>query len=58
MGHHYDDRYRGEQYRGERRSGRDRGFVERAGDEVRSWFGDEDAERRRRMDERDRKSVV
>lgn len=34
----------------------DRGFFARAGDEVRSWFGDEDAERRReydsRMDER------
>jgi hypothetical protein len=30
----------------------DRGFFERAGDEVRSWFGDEEAERRRRMDER------
>jgi hypothetical protein len=30
----------------------DRGFFDRAGDEVRSWFGDEDAERRRRMDER------
>ena len=34
----------------------DRGFLARAGDEVRSWFGDEDAERRReydsRMDER------
>ncbi|UAK24093.1 DUF2171 domain-containing protein [Sphingomonas nostoxanthinifaciens] len=30
----------------------DRGFVDRAGDEVRSWFGDEDAERRRREDER------
>ncbi|HYH37032.1 MAG TPA: BON domain-containing protein [Azospirillum sp.] len=29
----------------------DRGFMERAGDEVASWFGDEDAERRRRMDE-------
>lgn len=29
----------------------DRGFLERTGDEVRSWFGDEDAERRRRMDE-------
>ncbi len=28
----------------------DRGFFERAGDEVASWFGDEDAERRRRMD--------
>ena len=31
----------------------DRGFFDRAGDEVRSWFGDEDAERRRRQDERD-----
>jgi len=35
---------------------RDRGFFDRAGDEVRSWFGDEEAERRReydsRMDER------
>ena len=30
----------------------DRGFFERAGDEVASWFGDEDAERRRRMDAR------
>lgn len=30
----------------------DRGFFDRAGDEVRSWFGDEDAERRRRADER------
>ena len=30
----------------------DRGFFDRAGDEVRSWFGDEDAERRRRMDDR------
>jgi len=28
----------------------DRGFFERAGDEVASWFGDEDAERRRRED--------
>jgi hypothetical protein len=27
--------------------GDDRGFVQRAGDEVRSWFGDDDAERRR-----------
>ena len=31
--------------------GEERGFFERAGDEVRSWFGDEDAERRRHMDE-------
>ena len=30
----------------------DRGFFDRAGDEVRSWFGDEEAERRRQMDER------
>jgi len=28
----------------------ERGFFERAGDEVASWFGDEDAERRRRED--------
>jgi hypothetical protein len=31
---------------------RDRGFIDRAGDEIRSWFGDEEAERRRRVDER------
>ena len=30
----------------------DRGFLNRAGDELRSWFGDEDAERRRRADDR------
>lgn len=30
----------------------DRGFFARAGDEVRSWFGDEDAERRREYDQR------
>jgi hypothetical protein len=30
----------------------ERGFFDRAGDEVRSWFGDEEAERRRRFDER------
>ena len=54
-------RYRGEGYYGgyydeprDRRRGReDRGFFERAGDEVRSWFGDEDAQRRRERDERD-----
>jgi len=39
-------------YRGARRRGAEgRGFFERAGDEIKSWFGDEDAERRRRMDE-------
>jgi len=39
----------------------DRGFFERAGDEVASWFGDDDAERRRRedqmRDERDHRSM-
>lgn len=30
----------------------ERGFFSRAGDEVRSWFGDEDAEHRREMDAR------
>ncbi|MES2043458.1 MAG: DUF2171 domain-containing protein [Pseudomonadota bacterium] len=35
-----------------RRDDEDRGFFERAGDEVRSWFGDEEAERRRERDAR------
>ena len=35
-----------------RRDNDDRGFFERAGDEVRSWFGDDEAERRREMDMR------
>ena len=30
----------------------DRGFFERAGDEIASWFGDDDAERRRRDEHR------
>lgn len=35
------------------REGRDdRGFLDRAGDEIASWFGDEEAERRRREDAR------
>jgi len=33
------------------RRSHERGWLERAGDEVASWFGDEDAERRRHMDE-------
>ena len=51
-------RFSGESDRGRRfdrddRDDRDdRGFFERAGDEVASWFGDEEAERRRRMDAR------
>ncbi len=36
--------------RGSRSDEDERGFFERAGDEVRSWFGDEDAERRRMRD--------
>lgn len=39
-------------YRRDAGDPRDRGFFDRAGDEVRSWFGDEEAERRRRQDER------
>lgn len=36
----------------DRDGGDERGFFERAGDEIASWFGDEDADRRRRSDER------
>ncbi|HEX8447787.1 MAG TPA: DUF2171 domain-containing protein [Sphingomonas sp.] len=52
---------RGPDYRGGRRDYggqpqgydyEDRGFFERTADEVRSWFGDEEAERRRHYDER------
>jgi hypothetical protein len=53
---HYDDRRdRSSDYdRSDRSGGRqdERGFFERAGDEIASWFGDDDAERRRRSDER------
>jgi hypothetical protein len=58
-----DDRSRRERQGGmnqQRRYGRqpegydydERGFMARAGDEVMSWFGDDDAERRREMDSR------
>jgi hypothetical protein len=40
-----------DQYRSS--SDNDRGFLDRAGDEVRSWFGDDDAERRRERDGRE-----
>ena len=51
MADRYDDRYRTDEFRSERESGRhDRGPFDRASDEVRAWFGDEQAERRRRMD--------
>ena len=43
------DHDRGRDYRGERD---DRGFWDRASDEVASWFGDDDAERRREQDQR------
>lgn len=39
-----------QQYEDWHRYGRERGWFDRASDEVRSWFGDEEAERRRRMD--------
>lgn len=49
-----NDRGRGAEYGRDPRGYdyQDRGFFDRAGDEVRSWFGDEEAERRRRSDER------
>jgi osmotically-inducible protein OsmY len=51
-------RDRSSAYGGGRGYGRDddhdRGFLERAGDEVMSWFGDEDAARRREQDHRGR----
>jgi osmotically-inducible protein OsmY len=55
MSKRYDDRYGRGSYRRNRDRADDRGYMERAGDEVRSWFGDDDAQRRRNMDEqRDR----
>jgi hypothetical protein len=45
-------RWRDESFEGRGRGREDRGFFERAGDEVASWFGDEEAERRRREDQR------
>jgi len=48
-----DDRpLRYDDYDDDRRQDRDeRGFFDRARDEVRSWVGDEDADRRRRLDD-------
>jgi osmotically-inducible protein OsmY len=48
-GYAEDERYD----RGWRGRDEERGFFNRAGDEVRSWFGDHEAERRRRRDERE-----
>jgi osmotically-inducible protein OsmY len=39
---------------GDSRGGEERGFLQRAGDEVASWFGDESASRRREQDHRGR----
>ncbi len=48
MAERYEDQHRRERdYRLH-----DRGLIDRAGDEVRSWFGDDDAERRRQLDDR------
>jgi osmotically-inducible protein OsmY len=52
MGKRYEDRYGRGGYRRDRDRSDDRGHMDRAADEVRSWFGDDDAERRREMDER------
>jgi len=54
MAHRYDERYERDRDRGRGYARDDRGLIERAGDELRSWFGDEQAERRRRLDERER----
>jgi osmotically-inducible protein OsmY len=49
-GYYRDDDYgEGYPYRG--RGYGERGFLERASDEVASWLGDEDAERRRELDQ-------
>jgi CBS domain-containing protein len=52
MAQYYDRAYTPstrESWRGQRPE--ERGFYERAGDEMRTWFGDEAAERRRHIDE-------
>lgn len=48
----HDRDWRGSDRNRDRGRDDDRGFFERAGDEIASWFGDDDAERRRRQDER------
>ncbi|MBX9696289.1 MAG: BON domain-containing protein [Cyanobacteria bacterium] len=44
------DRYSRDEYSRWRRYGQERGWVEKTKDEISSWFGDEDAELRRRRD--------
>ncbi|MEO6248895.1 MAG: SWFGD domain-containing protein, partial [Sphingomicrobium sp.] len=53
--HPRDERFRDDRERGGRApqgSSDNRGFFERAGDEISRWFGDEDAERRHEQDDR------
>ncbi|MGH9768471.1 MAG: CBS domain-containing protein [Blastocatellia bacterium] len=51
-GRYGDDTGYGQSWRGRRRAAQgDRGLLERAGDEVRSWFGDDKAGQRRHRDE-------
>ena len=49
---HNDREQRRDTRSDERYDADDRGFLARAGDEVRSWFGDDEAERRRERDQR------
>jgi len=54
FGRDEDSRYGASDFgRGSRGDDDERGFLDRAGDEIRSWFGDEDAERRRMRDSRE-----
>ncbi|MBN8806961.1 MAG: DUF2171 domain-containing protein [Sphingomonas sp.] len=46
------DMYRGQRGQQQDYNYKDRTFFDRAGDEVRSWFGDDEAERRRELDQR------
>lgn len=48
-----DEREYGRGSESARRGREDRGFIDRAGDEIRSWFGDDEAQRRRMRDERE-----
>jgi osmotically-inducible protein OsmY len=54
MGYNDKEYDRQRQYEEWQRYGKERGFFDRVSDEVRSWFGDEEAERRRQMDMQDR----
>ena len=52
MSYQYQDRNEERRnYEEWHRYGKDRGFFDRAADEIRSWFGDEEAERRRQEDQ-------